>query len=54
MSKKLLTIVCAALFAVTAVIAGEWDKMTTVTFSRPVELPGVVLPAGNLCICIGG
>ncbi|HSR08842.1 MAG TPA: hypothetical protein VLM42_16985 [Bryobacteraceae bacterium] len=47
MTKKLLTILCAALFAVTAAIAGEWDKMTTVTFSQPVELPGVVLPAGT-------
>ncbi len=47
MTKKVLTIVCAALFGVTAAIAGEWDKMTTVIFSQPVELPGVVLPAGT-------
>lgn len=47
MIKKLLVTFCAALFAVTAAMAGEWDKMTTVTFSQPVELPGVVLPAGT-------
>ncbi len=27
--------------------ADEWDRMTTMTFSGPVELPGVVLPAGT-------
>lgn len=26
--------------------AGEWDQKTILTFDRPVELPGVVLPAG--------
>lgn len=27
--------------------ADEWDKMTYVTISQPVEVPGVVLPAGK-------
>lgn len=27
--------------------ADEWDKKTIVTFSGPVELPGIVLPAGT-------
>ncbi len=27
--------------------ADEWDKKTIVTFSAPVELPGVVLPPGT-------
>jgi len=27
--------------------ASEWDHMTKVTISAPVEVPGVVLPAGN-------
>jgi hypothetical protein len=27
--------------------ADEWDKKTFVTFSQPVEVPGVVLPAGK-------
>jgi len=38
---------CAALIAVAPAIADQWDKKTTVTFSRPVELPGIVLPAGT-------
>lgn len=35
------------LFAATFARADEWDKKTTITFSQPVELPGVVLPAGT-------
>ncbi len=27
--------------------ADEWDKKTIVTFNEPVEVPGVVLPAGS-------
>jgi len=27
--------------------ADEWDKMTTVTFSAPVQVSGTVLPAGT-------
>jgi hypothetical protein len=27
--------------------AGEWSKKTSIVFSAPVELPGVVLPAGT-------
>ncbi len=27
--------------------ADQWNKKTTVTFARPVELPGIVLPAGT-------
>jgi hypothetical protein len=27
--------------------ADEWDKMTTVTFDRPVQVSGTVLPAGT-------
>jgi hypothetical protein len=27
--------------------AGEWDKKTAMTFSTPVEIPGIVLPAGT-------
>jgi hypothetical protein len=32
---------------VPSVSATDWDKKTFVTFSRPVELPGVALPAGT-------
>jgi hypothetical protein len=27
--------------------AGDWDQKTVLTFSRPVEVPGIVLPAGT-------
>src|SRR5437762_13984539 len=27
--------------------ADEWDKKTIVTFDQPVEIPGMVLPAGT-------
>jgi hypothetical protein len=40
----------AALLAATAIPqlrAGEADKMTTVTFSAPVEISGLALPAGT-------
>jgi len=38
---------CAALFLAVAATAGQWDKKTTVTFTRPVELPGIVLEPGT-------
>ena len=50
------TVLCMALlgFAVSSVArADEWDKKTTITFSGPVEIPGVhlqgfgILPAGT-------
>jgi len=47
MGKRIAFIVSCALFAVLTATAGQWDKLTTVTFSRPVELPGMVLPAGT-------
>ena len=43
----------AVLFGLAALVwiipanAGQWDKETTVTFSRSIELPGIVLPAGT-------
>ncbi|HEV3039637.1 MAG TPA: hypothetical protein VHA33_17840 [Candidatus Angelobacter sp.] len=51
--KTLLIVLCvlvACAFLVPAAGADEWDKKTTVTFSGPVEVPGVgaqVLPAGT-------
>jgi len=48
MFKRALTLVCCALlFAVFSAKADEWNKKTVVTFNRPVELPGIVLPAGK-------
>lgn len=38
---------CAVLFAVFPVSADQWNKKTIVTFSEPVELPRIVLPAGT-------
>jgi len=40
---------CAALMALAAPAAhaSAWDKKTTVNFSRPVEVPGAVLPPGK-------
>lgn len=38
---------CAMLFAILPAGADQWNKKTTVTFSGPVELPGIVLPAGT-------
>jgi len=38
---------CVALVAALPLIAGQWDKATKVTFSAPVELPTIVLPAGT-------
>lgn len=48
MFKRALTLVCCTLlFAIFYVRADEWSKRTVVTFSAPVELPGIVLPAGT-------
>ncbi len=48
MFKRALTLVCCTLlFAIFCVRADNWDKKTVVTFSQPVELPGVVLEAGT-------
>jgi hypothetical protein len=40
-------ITCAALFTGLPVGADQADQRTTLTFSQPVELPGVILPAGK-------
>src|SRR5665213_598580 len=40
-------IACAALITGLPVRADEANQKTTLTFSQPVELPGIVLPAGK-------
>jgi hypothetical protein len=40
-------LVCAALFAVSPALADTGNQKTTLTFNNPVELPGIVLPAGT-------
>lgn len=49
MWKKIsLAVACfAALFLAIGAQAQTWNKKTTLTFSQPVELPGVTLPAGT-------
>jgi hypothetical protein len=47
---KLVLMVCVfagALALLPGARADEWDHMTTLTFSQPVEVPGIVLPAGT-------
>lgn len=40
-------VLLAGVLLATTVRADEWNKKTTVTFSEPVQVPGVVLPAGT-------
>jgi hypothetical protein len=46
-----LSIVCSAavlaLGIATAAHADEWNKLTLLTFSGPVDMPGITLPAGT-------
>jgi hypothetical protein len=50
--KNITTIAFASLMAASLTLpsllkADAWDKLTTLTFSAPVEIPGQVLPAGT-------
>ncbi|MGB7283023.1 MAG: hypothetical protein WBE13_12240 [Candidatus Acidiferrum sp.] len=45
-----ISILCASLLAFlipSSATADEWNEKTIITFSQPVELPGIVLPAGT-------
>lgn len=50
-SRAFALIFCLALLFAVAMssflMADEWDKATKLTFSEPVEVPGVVLPTGT-------
>ncbi|MGO8793821.1 MAG: LPXTG cell wall anchor domain-containing protein [Candidatus Sulfotelmatobacter sp.] len=49
-NKFVLILGLTLLFAMavpSALMAGDWDKATKLTFSEPVEVPGVVLPGGT-------
>ena len=37
----------AILFAEVALHADEWDQSTKLTFGKPIEIPGQILPAGT-------
>jgi len=46
--KTVMAVLCVGvLFAVLPLTADTWDKKTVVTFSGPVALPGMTLPAGT-------
>ena len=48
--RKVMIACSAALFALTfagTAHADEWNKLTYLTFSGPVQLPGITLPAGT-------
>ncbi len=48
--KSLLFLLALTLFAAVVLPsarADTWDKQTVVTFSQPVEIPGMILPAGT-------
>jgi len=48
MSKRVAAwLCCAALLGALPLFADEWNKESTVTFSAPVEVPGMALPAGT-------
>jgi hypothetical protein len=48
MSKRIAAAVCWALLLVALPAeADQWNKRTVVTFSEPLELPGIVLPPGT-------
>lgn len=47
MSKKLALTLSAALFLSGPLLGDAWNKRTVLTFSEPVEIPGVILPAGQ-------
>jgi hypothetical protein len=50
-SSSFVVVFCLALFSALATpastMADEWDKATQLTFSEPVEVPGMVLTAGT-------
>ncbi len=49
--RKLLVVVCSIILAgmvfLPAAAADEWNQATEMTFSEPVEIPGMALPAGT-------
>ncbi len=47
MLKRITTVLSSILFLGAPMFGDEWNKKTTLTFSQPVEIPGVVLPAGQ-------
>ena len=52
--RTVMMLCCVLLFAFSSAKADEWNKRTVMTFSQPVELPGIVLPAGTYAITVSG
>jgi LPXTG-motif cell wall-anchored protein len=40
-------LICASTLFISRAKAGEWDRLSTVTFNQPFEIPGMVLPPGT-------
>jgi hypothetical protein len=47
MFKKLAVLLSGALVLSLPTLGDQWNKKTLLTFSQPVEIPGVILPAGQ-------
>lgn len=47
MPNKLTLILGAVMFTGLPLFGDEWNKKTFLTFSQPVEIPGMILPAGD-------
>lgn len=47
MSNRIALFLSAAIFAIFPMLGDEWNKKTVLTFKEPVEVPGVILPAGD-------
>jgi hypothetical protein len=46
-SHKLVVFLNAAILTSLPTLGDEWNKKTILTFSQPVEVPGMILPAGQ-------
>src|SRR5690242_14814016 len=47
MFKKLVVLLSGAFLLTLPVLGDQWNKKTLLTFTEPVEIPGVTLPAGQ-------
>jgi hypothetical protein len=47
MLKKFAAILSGSLLLSLSAFGDQWNKKTSLTFSQPVEIPGIILPAGQ-------
>jgi hypothetical protein len=45
-----LALTCLSAMFASSVQANDWNKVTVMTFSQPIEIPGMVLPAGTYTV----